>query len=182
MVEDCRSINVNRWSKEGLLAEGNNSRWIWKDYQGAVKASIDVLALDDGLELSYTINPRREHPKNICYRVPIVSTKCNFGGKRPWFMCPRCNRRVGKLFLKNEHFLCRHCNDLTYACRNESEAFRLLRKVQRTNDRLLGPAPPNELLGSRPKGMHWKTYHKIAHRIKLLDRQALDAAVREFCE
>jgi hypothetical protein len=47
---------------------------------------------------------------------------------------------------------------------------------------LLGPVPPNELLGSRPKGMHWKTYDEITRRIKLIDRQALNAAVREFCK
>jgi hypothetical protein len=182
VVEDCRSIIVNSWSKEGLLAAGNYCRWTWKDHQGAVKASMGVWTLDDGLELTYTINPRSEYAENICYRVPVVFTKCNYGGRRPWFICPRCSRRVGKLYLKSKYYLCRHCNNLSYACRNESEAFRLLHKAQRINDRLLGPAPPNQLLAGRPKGMHWKTYNKITHRIKLLDRQALNAAVREFYE
>lgn len=48
--------------------------------------------------------------------VSLVSSKCNYGGCRYWFVCPKCNWRVGVLYRKplNQLFLCRKCNNLTY--------------------------------------------------------------------
>lgn len=48
--------------------------------------------------------------------VKITLTICNYGGKRVWFICPKCHKRVGKLFRKPmaQNFYCRLCNDLTY--------------------------------------------------------------------
>ena len=48
--------------------------------------------------------------------VEITSTKCNYGGLRKWFICPKCKRRVGVLYRKPllASFLCRHCQNLTY--------------------------------------------------------------------
>jgi hypothetical protein len=46
--------------------------------------------------------------------VPLEWTACNFGGERPWFICPGagCSRRVAVLHAAGKHFLCRHCYDL----------------------------------------------------------------------
>ena len=48
--------------------------------------------------------------------VKISVTRCNYGGLRVWFVCPNCQKRVGKLFKKPlaEKFFCRSCNDLAY--------------------------------------------------------------------
>jgi len=48
--------------------------------------------------------------------VKISVTRCNYGGLRVWFVCPNCQKRVGKLFRKPlfEEFFCRRCNDLAY--------------------------------------------------------------------
>ena len=48
--------------------------------------------------------------------VLLSKSKCNFGGTRPWFICPNCKCRVGKLYRKpfSMAFLCRHCQNLTY--------------------------------------------------------------------
>jgi hypothetical protein len=31
-----------------------------------------ILTLLDELDLTYTINPRTEHPENVCYRIHVV--------------------------------------------------------------------------------------------------------------
>jgi len=48
--------------------------------------------------------------------VTLVTTPCNLGGVRYWFICPACSRRVGGLYIAPEdrYFRCRHCNNLTY--------------------------------------------------------------------
>ncbi len=44
-----------------------------------------------GLELSYTCNEQQHR-----YLVDVVTTPCNYGGKRYWFNCPKCCKRVAK--------------------------------------------------------------------------------------
>lgn len=65
--------------------------------------------------------------------IKLVWTNCNYGGQRPWFICPKCLRRVGKLSDRNhslrglsllfnlytkeaktKFFRCRKCLNLAY--------------------------------------------------------------------
>lgn len=46
--------------------------------------------------------------------IDLEWTNCNFGGKRPWFVCPNCDERKGKLYFKNNIFLCRQCHGLAF--------------------------------------------------------------------
>ena len=70
------------------------------------KLPISLLQLDSGAEQIYIGEQA----------VRIVSTRCNYGGLRAWFVCPQCGRRVGVLYRKPllTHFLCRHCQNLSY--------------------------------------------------------------------
>jgi hypothetical protein len=60
--------------------------------------------------------------------VEIVSTPGYFGGLLRWFICPRCNRRVGILYLpgREEAFLCRQCHRLGY----RQQLLRAFRKTE----------------------------------------------------
>lgn len=42
-------------------------------------------------------------------------TRCNFGGRRPWFICTFCEKRVGKLYEILGGIACRTCANLAYA-------------------------------------------------------------------
>ena len=46
------------------------------------------------------------------------------GGQRRWFRCPRCGRRMFKLYrpLRSPFFACRQCHDLTYLCVQKHDA------------------------------------------------------------
>jgi len=49
--------------------------------------------------------------------VWLSFTPTNFDGKRAWFVCPQCYRRVGRLFWPVHGgwaFRCRHCWRLRY--------------------------------------------------------------------
>jgi hypothetical protein len=43
-------------------------------------------------------------------------TRCNYGGERRWLLCPRCFKRVAKLYRPPGEvlFACRRCHQLTY--------------------------------------------------------------------
>jgi hypothetical protein len=45
--------------------------------------------------------------------VPLTYTPSNFGGRRPWFVCPspRCGRRVAILYLADWRRLHVDCRD-----------------------------------------------------------------------
>src|SRR5215212_9305493 len=120
-AEGCRSLDVRCWQREGFLEPGRFFRWAWYR-DGREVSSIGVAVLHDAVQLSYSVGPE-DRKEDVRCTVPLSWTACNFGGKRPWFVCPGvvngryCGRRVAKLHLKHRYFLCRHCQDLTYESR-----------------------------------------------------------------
>ena len=100
--------------------------------------------------------------------VRLERTPCRFGGDRPWFCCPRCERRVALLYLRGGAFRCRHCHGLAYASTRQGANRRLLGKADRLRRGLegqegLGSVPP------RPAWMSPRAYWRTMHRILDLD-------------
>lgn len=97
--------------------------------------------------------------------VSLTWTACNFGGERPWFVCPGsfagCGRRVAVLYAPGRYFLCRHCHDLSYQSRRDNAMYRALHKAQSIQERLGGSANMTEPFPERPKGMHHETYRRL---------------------
>ena len=95
--------------------------------------------------------------------VPLSWTACNFGGERPWFVCPgaRGGRKVAVLYGPRRYFLCRHCYDLVYESQRENDMSRALRRAQDIRKRLGGSANMTEPFPEKPEGMHWKTYERL---------------------
>ncbi|MGI9048028.1 MAG: hypothetical protein ACR2GU_01375 [Rubrobacteraceae bacterium] len=168
-VEDCRSIDVRRWHKEGYL--GSRLRFIsWAWYRDEERvASIGAWTSHDKVVLTYTHwrGGWEEDKQDMRYTVPVTWTECNFGGERPWFVCPgvvsgySCGRRVAKLYAGGRYFLCRHCYDLTYASRQESKRYGPLLKAQKIRQQLGGSANMTLPFPLKPKGMHWRTYERL---------------------
>jgi hypothetical protein len=100
----------------------------------------------------------------VAYRVPLAWTACNFGGARPWFVCPgrRCGRRAALLYLGGGYFLCRGCQDLTYASQRErGGSVAALHRCQGIRLRLGGSPNMAKPFPGKPKGMHRKTYRRL---------------------
>ena len=115
--------------------------------------------------------------------VSLDWTACNFGGERPWFICPdvRCGRRVAVLYGPGRYFLCRHCYDLVYESQRENEMHRALRRAQTIRERLGGSANMTKPFPERPKGMHWKTYERLWWEYHEADMEQL-AGLREWLD
>jgi hypothetical protein len=146
-VEDCLSFDVRNWRREGVLEPGRSTTQTWYR-DGRKVSSIGVRAFRGAVELSYSVGPggASGHKEDMRYTVPLTWTPCNFGGSRPWFLCPgmvnrvACSRRVAKLYLRHRYFLCRHCHDLTYASRQQGGRIAASSCRTWTRGNLIGPA------------------------------------------
>jgi len=127
-------------------------------------ASISAFVHRDKVVLSYR---HRSGPgsewEEVMEPVALEWTPCNFGGERPWFICPgvACGRRVAILYGQGKYFLCRHCYDLRYESQREDKNDRALRRAQKIRKRLGGSANTMEPFPERPKGMHHDTYMRL---------------------
>ena len=126
-VEGCRVISIADLNRGGIFDKGLGYSWTcsWKNSAGEETASINGLVTEGGgsIRLMYIAVDRSSEDKEVLdYNVEIVTTPCNFGGERRWFVCPlvkdgiHCGRRVGKLYLPpgGKYFGCRRCYNLTY--------------------------------------------------------------------
>jgi hypothetical protein len=144
-VEDCLSLDANRWMREGILQAGVHriGSWRWVYHSGrecSISYEADTLdAARPVLRLSYSFSrSTKDQKESVEYNLRLVTTRPRFGGLRWWFVCPLvvadcpCGRRVGKLYLPpgGRYFGCRRCYRLTYTSCQESRkydrAFRFL--------------------------------------------------------
>lgn len=110
-------------------------------------------------------------------------TPCYFGGHRPWFLCPRCDRRAGRLFLWGSELGCRQCFGLPYECQREGAFYRAIRREQKIRLRLGGGPSVGDPIPWKPKGMHWQTYERLTACIRKTSQEIVadcDAFIQRF--
>jgi hypothetical protein len=124
-----------------------------------------------------------EEWQDVQQPVSLSWTACNFGGERPWFVCPgaACGRKVAILYGPGRYFLCRHCCDLTYESQRENEMHRALRRAQTIRERLGGSANMRKPFPERPKGMHHETYWRLREEHNEAEMAQL-VAMREWLD
>src|SRR5215216_4685911 len=160
---ECRSLDVRRLHREGLLQSGNLFSWSWFR-AGQEVASISALVYQDKVVLSYRHRSRLGgEGEEVKEPVSLEWTACNFGGERPWFACPgaQCGRKVAILYGPGKYFLCRHCYDLRYESQREDKNDRALRRARKIRQQLSGSPNMMEAFPERPKGMHQDTYMRL---------------------
>lgn len=180
-TDNCRSLDVRRLQKEGLLTAGRVAVWSWTS-RGETESAIQVKAESGRLILTYQHQNRGGPWQPMEYPVLLDWTACTFGGERAWFICPArgCGRRVALLYIGSPGiFTCRHCNHLAYASQREAADDRAARRAN-TIRRRLG-WPPGMLTGGwKPKGMHWKTYWRLRMLQASLTAVSLDGMAKQL--
>jgi hypothetical protein len=163
-VQDCRTLDANRWMREGILKDGiqDSGRWCWyrnatlQEIVSRIGYEVNTTDAPPWVRLMYTFT---ESGTSLDYKVFLRVTKPHLGGLRWWFVCPliiegrTCNRRVGKLYLPPgaRYYGCRHCYDLTYTSCQESRKYdSLFRHLAASSGFDL--ATIKELMKSRAKG------------------------------
>ena len=157
-IEDCNSLDANQLQRNGCLKNGWNGVISWTR-NGKKFSTIGMRATANYLHLSYCT----EEYGTVSQSVTIERLPCRFGGSRAYFRC-KCNKRVVKLYSVGKHFRCRHCFRLPYSSKNESHWDRALRQRNKQRRRLSRNIGLEASMGQKPKGMWWRTYHRLQER------------------
>ncbi len=107
-------------------------------------------------------------------RIWLRWSPCNFGGHRPWLVCHRCNRTVGKLYNTGSSLNCRRCLSLWYASQRRGAKSRRYLRALKLRLRLNGIANLREPFPPRPKRMHRKTYVRLRRLGERLEKDLRD--------
>ncbi|MBP6963851.1 MAG: hypothetical protein KBC96_05530 [Armatimonadetes bacterium] len=177
-VGSYRAIDVNFLHRQGLLRAGRLFHLSWSR-GGEPCGSIGGWAEPGLVMLDYRMRSDDGDGEELRYAVRLTFTPCNFGGHRPWFKCPRCNRRVGKLF-GGRMFVCRHCRGLAYDSQNESPWDRALSKCQNIRRKLGGTVSMADSFPDKPKFMHWRTYWRLWEEYMRLEHEDVVLMARRF--
>lgn len=122
-VEKCLTLDIFQLRREG---------WLDLDAgrQGLISSHVSFTIEPDAIRLQYRM-ARTLTDIDMDYSIALISTTPNYGGQRPWFLCPHCDRRCGKLYLApgRQYFLCRRCADLTYQSTRELSPAKAHRQI-----------------------------------------------------
>lgn len=174
-TEDYRTLNISALKRDNLLRPGQSLEWAWWR-QGERVASIGItIESRHSMRLRYQSRSRGGEPTQYDYAVAIGWTPCHLGGERPWLHCPRCDRRVAKLY-GGTLFACRHCMRLNYRSQQASKRDRALDRVWTLRRRLgcdFGPFDYPADYIQRPKGMHRKTFARSIEHLQQIEQRAI---------
>ncbi|WP_146807047.1 hypothetical protein [Acetobacter cibinongensis] len=179
-VGAAKQIKIGAMAKMGALTEGWSASLKWS---GSGCDDMEGTFADDTLRLSWNVEADRES-LHVVMPISVSWSDCNYGGRRPWMICPYCARRVSTLHLSSnsKQLACRHCFNMTYESRNVDAIGRswmreekLLKRVGGTCGGGLSSRGP-----SRPKGMHRTTYHRIC-KAAFDEEWRRDEALNDIC-
>jgi hypothetical protein len=135
-----------------------------------------------GYPFPITLRVRNGECEDVAQTIPIAHLRCRFGGNRAYFICPGagegidCGRRMMKLYLSRRYFLCRQCNQLTYASQFERPWQRALRRANKLKQRL-GIDVDAESFPDKPEGMWTRTFDGLLNDILQAEILANEAKV-----
>jgi len=184
---ECHSVDVRYLHREGLLKSGNwfSLRWSRAGREtGSIRGAVEG---NDRPERMLLLYRHRSGPgdewEDVHEPVSLEWTACNFGGERPWLVCPGagCGRRAAIVYGPGRYFLCRRCYDLIYESQRENGMTRALRRAQKIRERLGGTANMMEPFPEKPKGMHWSTYERLWRQHHVAEMEQL-AGMREWLD
>lgn len=171
-VESSHHIDVRWLKKYGKLDYPNSGSLSWSrngQKTGAISYSIN----DERILLSYRHKyPNSSEWEQVQQSIHITTTECNYGGKRKWFLCPKCSKRVAIVYSYSKYFYCRNCLSLPYRSTLESDRDRIFTKKHELGEQIFQYYERGEGFFKK-KGMHQKTFDHKLRKYKELERQTL---------
>ena len=184
-TEDSYLLDVGVLVREGFVRPGHRGGGTtqWRNLRRVkpIKLIFVVETHEHGgsMRLAY-IPPFGTKPVRMS--VTLITTFPHCGGLRWWFVCPlpghsrTSGRRCTKLCLpisKRAHYWgCRSCYGLTYRSQKEDFGARARRRVSKL-ERRLQAEPDSMEIPEKPKGMHWRTYHRLIEELEIADEDTL---------
>jgi hypothetical protein len=154
-TDEALPLDIRQLQRRVDLRE---SAWLCVRWTRGPSENVVGVTVDEGASatISYADGIGNNHSETL----EVNWTRPNFGGERPWWICPRCCRRCAIVYAFGENqFVCRICASLTYDT-SQSDGFgRAARKSLERRRRLgweLGEPFP-----LKPKGLHWRTWERL---------------------
>jgi hypothetical protein len=157
-TSDSMPLDIRKITRKGLLVPGSSFSWQWLVNDRQVAGISIRVDFNQGMVFSYRMKSTGEVVEQ---RVQTQTSACHLGGQRHWFTCPRCSKRVAVLYAPDRYFACRQCGGLGYATQKEGPGDRASTKANKLRTRLGWEIGILNLDGPKPKGMHWKTHHRL---------------------
>lgn len=165
-AEASLALDIRHIARKGLFRPGAFS-WTWTNtHTGEHTNSVGVRVPDDKSRviLNYQWTPYGGDAQSVECSLWIDQTACNYGGSRPWFLCPVCWRRCSVVYFGRGRYACRHCNQVAYYSQSEDLMGRAWRQQRKIEARLIDG-------WRKPKGMHWKTCNRLQDKINECEQQ-----------
>lgn len=142
-AESTNRLSVYFLKRHGYLSQQESSRyggirWTRGEWENNINFWIVTSKPENESQetsyakLIYTITHNNTGEKvNMSYKVPLVTTPCNYGGRRYWFKCilikngKYCGKRVGVIYNVGNYFGCRYCAEIAYQAQFEGGRFRV---------------------------------------------------------
>ncbi len=143
IAEYTNRLSISFLKKQGMLPQGAFEKlgrilWVKKGWENNIAFRIKIhdpqkeTHKTDYIELIYEVtNNWTGNKQDMKYKVPLVSTACNYGGRRYWFECPLskdgkyCGQRVGVLYGFEQWFGCRRCANVAYQAQFQGGNYRM---------------------------------------------------------
>jgi hypothetical protein len=185
-VENALQLDIDGLMKRGVIQPGARvgSSMRFRFYDGELDVGCEAHVgepWDSFLRLRYgLVDYWTGEQLEVDDKINLATTRPKFGGLRWWFICPRQNRRVRKLYLApgGRHFWSRQAYRLTYTSQRGTAVDRAHRGQARIKARLIADLDPDEWdLPPKPKWMRWATYQRLVdkydHYEAILDQGTL---------
>ena len=157
------SLDIRLLHRAGGLGPGESRTWSWERSVGGV-SRINMQVGNDAVTLAYQVTYQFGECRDYSYPVRIEWTPCNFGGRRAWWLCPDCGRRVAVLY-GGHRYACRHCHDLTYKSTRTAPGSEFYARANKVRARLGWGGGIASPMGGRKKGMHATTYLRLLNQL-----------------
>jgi hypothetical protein len=100
------------------------------------------------------------HGFDVTAQIRFTTTPLHFGGCRVWMICPRCGDRVRVMFAVLGKIGCRRCLRVRYRSQCGDAKDRAHLAIAKIEKRLI----TRRGRFYKPKGMLWRTFHRLCDR------------------
>ncbi len=143
----------------------------WQSVRGVLGSFVLFKVKKDRVLFEYIHQSPEKEDQLVVETIWLAHTPCNFGGKRAWFSCPQCCKRVGVLFRVDRRFRCRKCHKLSYQTQSWGEIDRAGHKSRKIRIKLGGSGGLGDTFPPKPVGMHLKTYFTLMQKAVNTERK-----------
>lgn len=175
-TDDLLRLSIGWLKKHNYLRENAiiNGKLIWSRTYGEGNTreigSLFCTSYFIGEKRSLTLAYRYGGKEDINLNIPIDCSSPYYGGKRYWFLCPKCGKRVAFLY-GGKYFWCRCCHNLSYPTQQMSFMSRMLEKSKKCEARVSED-------GFKKRWLHWSTFEKYMDKSEHYERLSLVALYR----